>query len=83
MPAYLDNPMQSLFMERLFVYLSRFCEVSYCIARHVGFLVGYGYPAGDSSCLPQKVEAILPLCCGVLFRAGTNFSPLSPSSLEV
>jgi signal transduction histidine kinase len=59
--AYLDNPMPSLFKERLFVYLSRFCEVRYCIARHVGFLVGYGYPAGDSSCLPQKVESILPL----------------------
>lgn len=59
--AYLDNPMPSLFKERLFVYLSRFCEVRYCIARHVGFLVGFGYPAGDSSCLPQKVESILPL----------------------
>jgi signal transduction histidine kinase len=59
--AYLDNPMPSLFKERLFVYLSRFCDVRYCIARHVGFLVGYGYPAGDSSCLPQKVESVLPL----------------------
>jgi signal transduction histidine kinase len=43
------------------VYLSRFCEVRYCIARHMGFLIGLGYPAGDSYCLPQKVEAILPL----------------------
>jgi signal transduction histidine kinase len=59
--AYLDNPLPSLFKERLFVYLSRFCEIRYCIARHVGFLVGLGYPAGDSSCLPQKVELILPL----------------------
>jgi hypothetical protein len=59
--AYLDNPLPSLFKERLFVYLSRFCEVRYCIARHVGFLAGLGYPAGDSSCLPQKVESILPL----------------------
>jgi signal transduction histidine kinase len=59
--AYLDNPLPSLFKERLFVYLSRFCEVRYCIARHVGFLAGLGYPAGNSSCLPQKVEAILPL----------------------
>jgi signal transduction histidine kinase len=59
--AYLDNPLPSLFKERLFVYLSRFCEVRYCIARHVGFLAGLGYPAGDSSCLPQTVEAILPL----------------------
>ncbi len=59
--AYLDNPLPSLFKERLFVYLSRFCDVRYCIARHVGFLAGLGYPAGDSSCLPQAVELILPL----------------------
>ena len=59
--AYLDNPLPSLFKERLFVYLSRFCEVRYCIARHVGFLVGLGFPAGDSSSLPQTVESVLPL----------------------
>ena len=59
--AYLDNPLPSLFKERLFVYLSRFCEVRYCIARHLGFLVGLGYPSGDSKCLPQTVEATLPL----------------------
>ena len=59
--AYLDNPLPSLFKERLFVYLSRFCDVRYCIARHVGFLAGLGYPAGDSSCPLQKVESILPL----------------------
>lgn len=40
--AYLDNPLPSLFKERLFVFLSRFCEVRYCIARHVGFLAGLG-----------------------------------------
>jgi signal transduction histidine kinase len=59
--AYLDNTLPSLFKERLFVYLSRFCEIRYCIARHVGFLTGLGYPAGDSSCLPQAVEFLLPL----------------------
>ncbi len=59
--AYLDNPLPSLFKERLFVYLSRFCEVRYCIARHVGFLAGLGYPAGDPTCPPQSIEAILPL----------------------
>jgi hypothetical protein len=36
--AYLDNPIPTLFKERLFVYLSRFCEVRYCITRHCGFL---------------------------------------------
>jgi hypothetical protein len=59
--AYLDNPLPSVFKERLFVYLSRFCEIRYCIARHVGFLVGLGFPAGDSSGLPQTVESVLPL----------------------
>jgi hypothetical protein len=41
--AYLDNPIPSLFKERLFVFLSRFCPVRYCIVRHCGFLVGYGH----------------------------------------
>jgi hypothetical protein len=59
--AYLDNPLPSLFKERLFVYLSRFCNVRYCIARHLGFLVGLGNPAGDARCTPQTVEAVLPL----------------------
>ena len=59
--AYLDNPLPSLLKERLFVYLSRFCEVRYCIARHLGFLVGLGHVAGDSSCPPQTVESMLPL----------------------
>src|SRR5882757_2762242 len=59
--GYLDNPLPSLFKERLFVYLSRFCEVRYCIARHVGFLTGLGYPAGDASCSPQTVESIVTL----------------------
>ena len=31
--AYLDSPIPTLFKERLFVYLSRFCEVRYCITR--------------------------------------------------
>ena len=45
--AYLDNPIPTLFKERLFVFLSRFCPVRYCIVRHCGFLVGYGHAAGD------------------------------------
>src|SRR5258705_586357 len=59
--AYLDNPLPSLLKERLFVYLSLFCEVRYCIARHVRFLVGLGRPAGDPQCLPQSVNEVLPL----------------------
>jgi signal transduction histidine kinase/CheY-like chemotaxis protein len=59
--AYLDNPLPSLFKERLFVYISRFCEVRYCIARHVGFLVGLGRPSGDSGCAVQSIDEVLAL----------------------
>jgi|GEM_PF-795603 len=59
--AYLDNPLPSLLKERLFVYLSRFCSVRYCVARHLGFLVGLGRPAGDPHCQPQSLDEVLPL----------------------
>src|SRR6476659_603983 len=59
--GYLDNPLPSLFKERLFVYLSRFCEVRYCIARHVGFLTGLGRPSGDAACAVQSVDEVIAL----------------------
>ena len=59
--AYLDNPMPSVFKERLFVYLSRFCAVRYCIARHVGFLIGLGRPAGDAAVQPQSIVDVVNL----------------------
>jgi len=59
--AYLDNPLPSLFKERLFVYLSRFCEVRYCVARHVGFLVGLGRPSGDAQARSQTVQEVMEL----------------------
>ncbi|HEX5716704.1 MAG TPA: ATP-binding protein [Thermoanaerobaculia bacterium] len=59
--AYLDNPLPSLFKERLFVHLSRFCEVRYCISRHVGFLVGLGRPSGDERCAVQTTEEVVRL----------------------
>ena len=59
--GYLDNPLPSLFKERLFVHLSRFCGTRYCIVRHVGFLIGEGRPAGDASVLPHTVEQVLTL----------------------
>jgi hypothetical protein len=59
--AYFDSPLPSLFKERLFVHLSRFCEVRYCIVRHVGFLTGHGNPAGDPDCPPQTIDQILVL----------------------
>ncbi len=59
--AYFDNPIPSLFKERLFVYLSRFCEVRYCIIRHCAFLLGYGHSAGDPNVAVQSVEQVLRL----------------------
>ncbi len=59
--AYLDNPLPSVFKERLFVHLSRFCAVRYCIARHVGFLVGLGRPAGDPTVRTQSVADVVKL----------------------
>jgi signal transduction histidine kinase len=59
--AYLDSPLPSLFKERLFVHLSRFCRVRYCIVRHVGFLVGQGRPAGDASTPPDTINHVIEL----------------------
>jgi PAS domain S-box-containing protein len=59
--AYLDNPLPSVFKERLFVHLSRFCAVRYCIARHAGFLVGLGRPAGDPAVHRQSVADVVRL----------------------
>lgn len=59
--AYLDNPIPSLFKERLFVYLSRFCEVRYCITRHCGFLLGLGRASGDPKAPAMTVNQVIRL----------------------
>ena len=59
--AYLDNPIPTLFKERLFVFLSRFCPVRYCIVRHCGFLMGYGAAAGDPAAQSQTIEQMIEL----------------------
>jgi two-component sensor histidine kinase len=59
--AYLDTPIPTLFKERLFVYLSRFCEVRYCITRHCGFLLGLGRAAGDSNAQPMTIGQVIRL----------------------
>jgi PAS domain S-box-containing protein len=59
--AYLDNPLPSVFKERLFVLLSRFCAVRYCIARHTGFLIGLGRPAGDKDARAESVADAVKL----------------------
>ena len=45
--TYLDSPLPTLFKERLFTYVSRFCAVPYCMVRHCAFLLGCGNVAGD------------------------------------
>src|SRR5579864_1156044 len=78
--AYLDNPLPSVFKERLFVYLSRFCAVRYCIARHTGFLIGLGRPAADKSARVESVEAVVKLLRRSLPRGPELESLLSSCS---
>ena len=59
--AYLDNPLPSVFKERLFVHLSRFCAVRYCVARHIGFLIGLGQPSGDKDARAASVVDVVKL----------------------
>jgi signal transduction histidine kinase len=61
--GYLDNPIPPVFKERLFVWLSRFCPMRYCIVRHVGFLLGgrHGRAAGDASAQPQTLDEVIAL----------------------
>ena len=80
--AYLDNPLPSVFKERLFVHLSRFCAVRYCIARHVGFLVGLGRPAGDPTVRTQSVTDVVKLLRRPLSpRTRTSVSSITVRSL--
>lgn len=59
--GYLENPIPALFKERLFVLLSRFCPVRYCIVRHVGFLLGHGRAAGDAQAPPHNIADVIRL----------------------
>ena len=59
--AYLDTPIPTLLKERLFVYLSRFCEVRYCITRHCGFLLGLGRAAGDPTAQAMTISQVIRL----------------------
>jgi PAS domain S-box-containing protein len=75
--AYLDNPLPSVFKERLFVRLSRFCAVRYCIARHTGFLIGLGRPAGDEAARAETIEDVVKLLRRPLSRGPELESYLS------
>ncbi|WP_374471437.1 sensor histidine kinase [Phenylobacterium sp.] len=76
--AYLNNPLPPLFKERLFVHLSRFCQVRYCIVRHVGFLIGAGHPSGDPHAPPESVDQVVEL----LRRPGVQDAGAIAESLD-
>jgi signal transduction histidine kinase/CheY-like chemotaxis protein len=59
--SYLDNPLPALFKQRLCVALARSSGSRYGLTRHVGFLMGYGHPAGDASTPPQSPSEVLAL----------------------
>nr|WP_314623154.1 hybrid sensor histidine kinase/response regulator [uncultured Noviherbaspirillum sp.] len=73
--AYLDNPLPSVFKERLIVYLSRFASTRYCVVRHAGYLLGgeHGSPAGDRAAAPHSMEQLI-----ALLRA----APPTPANLQ-
>jgi CheY-like chemotaxis protein/signal transduction histidine kinase len=59
--SYLDNPLPTLFKQRLCVAIARSTGSRYGLARHAGFLMGYGHPAGDASASPQPTSEVLAL----------------------
>jgi hypothetical protein len=59
--AYFDSPLPALFKERLFTYVSRFCRVPYCMARHCAFLLGCGNVAGDPEAQGISVDQAVAL----------------------
>jgi signal transduction histidine kinase len=59
--AYFDSPLPALFKERLFTYVSRFCRVPYCMARHCAFLLGCGNVAGDPETQGISVDQAVAL----------------------
>jgi PAS domain S-box-containing protein len=84
--AYLDNPLPSVFKERLFVHLSRFCAVRYCVARHTGFLIGLGRPAGDKDARAASIVDVVkllrrPLPRGPELKSRLLFCSQSPAPL--
>ena len=58
-----DAPLviRELWLFALFVYLSRFCEVRYCVTRHCGFLLGLGRAAGDPTATAMTIDQVIRL----------------------
>lgn len=40
---------------------AQFCDIRYCIVRHLGFLIGEGRPAGDACVRPESIEQAIAL----------------------
>lgn len=59
--AYLDSPIPAPLKETLFTYLSRFCPIPYCMARHCAFLLGRGTIAGDANAQALDVDHVMRL----------------------
>jgi PAS domain S-box-containing protein len=55
--TYVANPLPPLLKEQLFTYLSRFCRIPYCLARHATFLAGLR-PVADTGSQTLTDEAI-------------------------
>lgn len=62
--CYLDLPLPPMFKERLFTYLSRYCQAPYCVARHCGFLLGRGNIAGSWQMSAQRTEEVIAVLAG-------------------
>jgi hypothetical protein len=75
--AYLDAPIPTLLKERLFVYMSRFCEVRYCITRHCGFLLGLGRAAGDPDAQAMTITQVIRLLQRPVPNDGSLRAPLN------
>lgn len=80
--SYLDNPLPALFKERLCVVLARNHGTRYGLARHVGFLMGYGHPAGDASCPPQSPAEVLALLGAPVFSAAVLSESLAILAIQ-
>ena len=75
--GYLDSPIPDLFKEKLFTWLSRFCDVRYCVARHCAFLLERGVTEEQALALlnePIPGKAELKACLQALGEVPTPLS---------
>jgi hypothetical protein len=74
--GYLDNPLPSLFKERLFVWLSRFCEARCCICAMSAFLsASAGSPVTPIAARSRSMTCCA--CCNDLCRVRQRYSRIS------